>query len=188
MKLIQNKNKLSQIFFTIITSILTVIIPFLYFLSFLLNGALPNIEPFNIIIVSISSIFIGIFISLFRYLVYSYPKHSFRRITLNLISSVLMVIIIALPLPFSTLYLQEENSGFYLDLSNVFILLIILGSLFPIRNLYDLVESTLFKFRNTKSKRYKLIKKTLINCPQCGYACQFKWKLCPICKSQLRAK
>jgi len=103
----------------------------------------------------------------------------------------------------STFFLGSSNVRIVVDLSGVYILLIISALLFVIKAIFDVFDykinqqyysNNLKNKRDTHSSQKKLkqrrkkLKQRLIQCPKCKYACRKEWKKCPICDTNIILK
>ncbi len=86
-------------------------------------------------------------------------------------------------------YTYEKNcqKEITLNLSGVFLVSIIIWSLFVIKNTYDLIDYKINENYYKKANTRKTAKKPkLIKCSKCNYMCRIEWKKCPICNSSLK--
>ncbi len=187
------KNEIIQISLTILTFILTLLLPIIGYFQF--KMAMPNeiyLSDFqeNYDIVFIGTIIIGILLTGFRYYLYYFPQYSLRRGIINLLNSVLIMIFLIFTSQIGNLDITIENSSLYLNLTGVFLLLIVIWSLFIFKNIYDLVDFKLNQnyyktFVRERKFRKKIKSRPLIKCPQCKYMCRPEWKKCPICNAKI---
>ncbi len=197
MEIVLNKFKLIQFISTIISLVITVFIPILNYYQFKgsltsdvdLGGFEATYDIFIILIVTV-----GIIITGCTYFIFNFPKFSIKRGSISLTHSVLDLVLIYFYSFMSIVtfsYTCEKNcqKEVTLDLSGVFIVLIIIWSLFVGKNAYDLID---YKINETHYKRINSKRNTkkpkLIKCSKCNYMCKIEWKKCPICNSSLLKK
>ncbi len=92
----------------------------------------------------------------------------------------------------SEIYLQIANIQFIANFFDVFILFIIISSLYVLKSLFDLIDFKINKYhydkiiRREKAVRVKQKRKNeLVECLKCKYTCRPEWKKCPICDTKL---
>ncbi len=118
-----------------------------------------------------------------------------------LLISIMYVLYVAASSQMSIIFIEISKIQIIINFSSVYILFIIIASLFAVKNLYDLVEYKLnqsyyssiltdkkiAKFKQKKAARSKLKQpiQKLNKCPKCKYRCRPEWKKCPICKTKL---
>lgn len=132
---------------------LTVGIPIINYIIFktsITQGlASDNLEKkYDLLIMGI--ITVGILISICSYMYFKCPKFSVRRGAISLTHSILDLVFLILFSQFAIINIISKSdcascsgysiSGISLNLSGVFAMLIILSSLFVIKNLYDLLD------------------------------------------------
>lgn len=184
-----SKQNLIKIVVIGLTLIITVFLPILGYLQF--KNSLENdidlgdLEArYDLIIVWI--VIIGILITVCSYLIFSFPKYSVNRGILSLINSILDFIFICFYSQMSIIYIEIENLSITLNLMGVFILIIVIWSLFIFKNLFDLIDFKRNRAYYDKIRRnQKKATKKLLECPECKYMCVVEWRKCPICNAQL---
>lgn len=190
--------KLIQIFLTLFTLVILVIIPAISYILFKItysNDALLEIFALKYDLVFITIIISGIVLTVMRYMMYNYPKYTLRRGTLNLLHSIIIVVMIAITSQIGNITIKLPDSGFSLNLANVFLLLITIWSLFIAKHVYDIIDFKIHhiyydKLRRELSQqpRADFRGKNLVECPNCNYMCKSYWKSCPICHALLNKK
>ena len=182
-----------QISLTIFTFIITVVLPIIGYIQFKIivpNDLYLSKLKQSYDIIFIGTISIGVLLTVSRYYLYSFPQYSLKRAIVNLLNSLLVLVFLSLTSQIGKLDLTLKNSNLYLDLTGVFLLLIAVGALYLVKNLYDLIDfklnqdyyTTLFR---KKKIEYKITPSPLLKCPQCKYMCRSEWKKCPICHTKL---
>ena len=89
---------------------------------------------------------------------------------------------------FLSMYTCQNNcrKEITLNLTGVYLLLVVVMSLYVIKNAYDLIDYKINSKYYTRSRKKRTFTKSkLIKCSKCNYMCQLEWKKCPICKSHL---
>lgn len=188
------RSQIFQILYTIISFIVTILLPIVGY--FQIKASTECVSCINVnfgyfeeIIdqAIIWLIVIGIFITLTRYLIYYFPKFSFKRATFSLLNSILFVIFFITSSALAVLEATYQNQQLYIDLRGVFVLLISFWGLFLFRDIFNIID---FKINEdkyiTEFRKEKFRQNQLVKCPKCNYSCKLKWKKCPICKAMLK--
>lgn len=138
---------------------------------------------------------VGVIVTLCSYFVDRFQKYSIQRGILMCIISVVYLINVIFASQMSNIYLQIANIQLIADFFGVFILLIIISSLYVLKSLFDLIDFKINKYhydkiiRREKAVRVKQerkkVKKELVECLKCKYTCRPEWKKCPICDTKL---
>lgn len=135
------------------------------------------------------SIVIGLMLTILRYIVYFFDKHTLKRSFVNFVSAALVMILLESSSQIGVVRISLEDLSMILDISGIFILLVASWSLVVFKTIYDLTE---IKFNNEDVKdttKYRKLEKIrsrgLVKCPKCKYKCRKEWKKCPICNSKL---
>lgn len=169
--------KIIQLFTTLIAVFLSVGIPiinYLIFKSSLEEGVeAGNLEEkYDTLIIAI--IVVGLLISICSYMYFRYPKYSVRKGVITLSHSVLDLIFLIIFSQFAIINIFSKNdcgscsdygvSGISLDLSGLYIIIIIVSSLFVLKNAYDLFEFKINeKYYITRLREQRLILKRTKN-------------------------
>ena len=210
------KNQIYRVCLTILSVIITIIIPIVNYSNFknsvnMINcPTCPNSTVSQIDLGALEATYdiliyffvgIGIIIAICAYSVFKFQKYSIKRALLLLLISIMYVLYVAASSQMSIIFIEVSKIQIIMNFSNVYILFIIITSLYLIKNLYDLVDYKLnqsyyssiltdkkiAKFKQKKAARSKLkqSRQKLIKCPKCKYSCRPEWKKCPICKTRL---
>ncbi len=191
-KLKLDKQHILQISVTVLISCITIILPIISYIQFKItlnkNSSLGIFE-LKLDTVFISIIIIGIILSALRYYNFQLPQFSVKRGILTLMNSILFVIFLSVIAQIGIINIDLENSSFYLNLTGVFIVLILVWALFIFKNIYDVIDFKLNQaYYSTSLRRKQFLYKNsqkLIKCPKCKYMCRIGWKKCPICNTKI---
>ena len=196
-----SKNNVLKIIFTSFTFIFTVLIPFISFMQFNFTefkGVSIGNWEYLFLFVIFASIIIGVFSTISRYFIYSFPKYSVKKHIIVLLNSILFIAFLIVNSFLGKINLVSGNFYLSLDFTGLFLLLIAIWSLFLVKNVFDLIdfkvnEKFYTKLIRENSKMSSKLKsdlgfKNLIKCHNCGYMCRISWKKCPICQSFIKKK
>ena len=138
------------------------------------------------------SIVIGVLLTVLRYIVYYFDKHTLKRSLINFLSAVLVLILLVSNSQIAVVNINLKGFSMILNFNGTFILLIASWSLVVFKTIYDIAEIKLISedAKDTKDvtkyrKREKIRSRGLVKCPKCKYTCRREWKKCPICDSKL---
>ena len=204
LKLKLKKHQMYQIGFTILSVIVTIVIPLVNFFNFknsirtfdcpvcsesVVNQIyLGGLETIYDILIYIF-VLLGFIVSICTYFIHKFQKYSIQRGILVLLISIVYMINSIFSSQMSTIIIRVANVQLIMNSSGVYILFIAVASLYVIKALFDLID---FKInhsyyssilRNRREARFKQQK--LTNCPKCEYACRIGWKKCPISKTKI---
>ena len=135
------------------------------------------------------SIVIGVLLTVLRYIVYYFDKHTLKRSLINFLSAVLVLILLVSNSQIAVVNINLKGFSMILNFNGTFILLIASWSLVVFKTIYDIAEIKLIS-KDAKDvtkyrKREKIRSRGLVKCPKCKYTCRREWKKCPICDSKL---
>ena len=148
-----NRIKASQLIFSFLTVFLSIGVPIVNYIMFkasLTEGVeAGNLEgKYDVLIITI--IIVGLLISFCSYMYFRCPKYSVKKGLIALTHSVLDLVFLILFSQFTILNIFSKSdwvscsgysiSGISLNLSGSFIILIIVSSLFVLKNIYDLFD------------------------------------------------
>ena len=161
-KLNFSKNNIIQIFLTSLTFILTIILPIFGYFQFNISTE-KYLENFRVRyhLVFIGTIIIGVILTCLRFYMYHFSEFTVKRGLLNLLNSIFFVLFLSITAQLAKININMENFSLNLNLTGVFVFLIIVWSLFIIKNLYDLYDFKKNRIyyenlvRNKKSVRSK---------------------------------
>lgn len=193
-KLFSNEKttSLAQISSTLFTFLFVFLIPLITY-----TQLYPMISDFeeiaylrSIVFVNfILSIVIGALLTVLRYIVYYFDKHTLKRSFINFVSAVLVMVLLVSNSQIGVVHINLESSSLFLDFNGIFILLVASWSLVLFKTIYDIAEikssSDEAKDKTKHRKREKIRNRGLVKCPKCKYTCRREWKKCPICHSKL---
>lgn len=135
---------------------------------------------------------IGVIVTLCSYFIDRFQKYSIQRGILMCFISVVYLINVIFASQMSEIYLQIANIQIIANFFSVFILFIIISSLYVLKSLFDLIDFKINKYhydkiiREEKAVRVKQKRKNeLVECLKCKYTCRPEWKKCPICDTKL---
>lgn len=193
MNLNVNKNDVMQYFFTVFCFLTTVLIPILNYIIFknsLVQGIILGDLEQKYEIITILVVIIGIIATVSIYLIYYFPKYSVKRSCLTLSQSIMDITLLIIFSQISLLSVFQDKFGLILDISGVYILLIITFLPFIFKNIFDVFDfkkNEEFYQRKLRAKTTRLLKESnrKIKCKNCSYICRKGWKKCPICNKKL---
>lgn len=194
MEILINKLKVLQILSTGISGVVTILLPIINYIQF--KNSLSedmNMGGFEATYDSLMIwiVIVGIMITGSTYFIFEFPNNSIKRGSVSLTNSVLDIIFIYIFSCMSQInmtYTCNNNcrKEITLNLSGVYTLLIIIMSLYVVKNVYDLIDYKVNSKHYIQSRKKRTFTKSkLIKCSKCNYMCQLGWKKCPICKSRL---
>ena len=136
-----SKNNILQITLTSLTFILTILLPIVGYFQFNISAE-EYFEHFRVRynLVFIGTITIGIILTCLRFFMYRFSQFTVKRGILNLLNSIFFIIFLTITAQLGFVEISLEDSSFSLDLTGVFVVLIIVWSLFIIKYLYDLYD------------------------------------------------
>ncbi len=140
-KLNFSKNNIIQIVLTSLTFILTIILPIFGYFQFNISNEkyLENFqERYNLVF--IGTIISGVILTFLRFYMYRFSQYTIKRGFLNLLNSIFFVLFLSITAQLGKINIKMENFNLDLNLIGVFVFLIIVWSLFIIKNLYDLYD------------------------------------------------
>jgi hypothetical protein len=199
------KNAIYQIGFTVFTGIMTIIIPLVNYLNFkdlvtsikcyectdVLAGriSLGNLEAIYDTLIYLFVI-LGFVISVCAYLTFKYQRYSVQRGSLTLLVSIMYLISTIGSSQMNTVLIEVAKIQIIMDFSGVYILFMVIMSLYILKNLYDVIDFKINKSYYISSQRQNRYRRKvrdakLIPCPQCNYTCRYAWKKCPICNTKI---
>lgn len=126
---------------TSLTFILTIILPIFGYFQFNISNEkyLENFqERYNLVF--IGTIIIGVILTCLRFYMYRFSQYTIKRGFLNLLNSIFFVLFLSITAQLGKINIKMENFTLDLNLIGVFVFLIIVWSLFIIKNLYDLYD------------------------------------------------
>ena len=126
---------------TSLTFILTIILPIFGYFQFNISNEkyLENFqERYNLVF--IGTIIIGVILTCLRFYTYRFSQYTIKRGFLNLLNSIFFVLFLSITAQLGKINIKMENFTLDLNLIGVFVFLIIVWSLFIIKNLYDLYD------------------------------------------------
>jgi len=124
---------------------------------------------------------------------FRYQKYSVSRGILLLAVSIMYLISTIASSQLSIIFVEVGKVQIITDFSGVYILLIIVMSLYIFKNLFDLTDykinqsyySTILRKKRTAPSLQKKFRRKLDKCPKCKYMCRIGWKKCPLCKTKI---
>ncbi|MFW9896471.1 MAG: hypothetical protein ACFFD7_11755 [Candidatus Thorarchaeota archaeon] len=145
------KKRIWQISLTSLTFFLTVILPIIGFFQFeILNELFSDVYKLTYKLVFIQTLVIGVVLTVLRFSLYQFPLYSIKRGFLNLVNSLLLLVFFGISAQIASIEVSTENFRIHFNLAGVFLFLIIIWSLFLIKNFYDLYD---FRKNHTYYKR-----------------------------------
>lgn len=174
MNLRWNKKVILQISLTVITFIITILLPIVGYFQFsriLTDNSLCSQCPtyqmdlenlqvrYNFIFITL--ILIGVILTILRYSIYKFPQYSIKQGFLNLLNSIFFVLFLSIIAQLGIINISLEGFSLSLNLTGVFLLIIAVWSLFIIKNVFDLYDfkknriyyENLLRSTKSKSKR-----------------------------------
>ena len=150
MNLRWNKKVIIQISLTVITFIITILLPIVSYFQF--NRILTDTSLFSQCQMDLENIqvrynFIFIFLTIFgivltilRYSIYKFPQYSIKRGFLNLLNSIFFVFFLSIIAQLGIINVSLEDFSLRLNLTGVFLLIIAVWSLFIIKHVFDFYD------------------------------------------------
>lgn len=212
MKIKIRKRQIYRIGYTIINIIITIILPINTYLNFknlirsfncpdcpesIVNQInLGGTESLYDILIYVFVI-VGVIVTLCSYFINSFRKYSMQRSVLVCVISSVYLINITFTSQMSKILIRIANVQLIVNYFGVFILLIIISSLYVLRSLFDIIDFKINKskydkiLRREKAVQFKQkqkkekVKEELVECQKCEYMCRPVWKKCPICETKL---
>lgn len=188
-------SSLAQMSSTLITFFFAFLLPLITYtqLYLLFSGIEEMAYLRSFVFVNLTlSIVIGVLLTILRYAVYYFDKHTLKRSLINFVSAAIVMVLLVSSAQIGVVRISFEGLSMFLDFSGIFILLVASWALVVFKTVYDLAE---IKFSNEVTKdakdvtKYRKMEKIrgrgLVKCPKCKYTCRREWKKCPICKSKL---
>ena len=122
-------------------------------------------------------IIFGLIVSICAYLIFRYQKYSVQRALLLLIVSIIYLTTTILSSQMSIVFVEISKIQITTDFSGVYILFIIIMSLYILKNIFDLIDFKvnhshyLMDIRKERSASYKYSNsyKKLVRCSKCKY-------------------
>ena len=146
-----------QIFLTVSTFIITVILPISGYFQFdsILSRTIGNLGKlkvkYNYVFITLTVI--GSILTIVRYSMYNVPQYSIKQGSLNLANSIFFIVFLSTMAQLGNINITMENFSLNLNLIGVFVVLIMVWSLFIIKNLCDLLD-----FKRNQSYYEKLLR------------------------------
>jgi len=140
-KLNLNKNNIMQIVLTSLTFILTIVLPILGYSQLSMSNE-KYLEDFRVRynLVFIGTIIIGVILTCLRFYIYRFSEFTVKRGLLSSLNSIFFVLFLSITTQLGKINISMENFSLNLNLIGVFVFLIIVWSLFIVKNLFDLYD------------------------------------------------
>ena len=195
MEVVINRLKLIQILSTSVSGVLTILLPIINYIQFK-NSLAEDVNlggfetTYDGLIIWV--VIVGIMITVSTYFIFEFPNNSIKRGSVSLMNSVLDVVFIYIFSYMSLInmtYTCQNNcrKEITLNLTGVYMLLIIIMSLYVVKNAYDLIDYNINQKYYRRNNTKKITKKPkLVKCSKCNYMCRIEWKKCPICNYSLK--
>lgn len=200
-----NKAHLLRIFLLVLNILITILMPIFNYIGF--KNILSDIEcstcpslinnPINLgtfeakyDVFIYLYVFIGMVVSSCSYVIFKFQKYSVQRGFLLFLISIMYIIFIALSSQLSIIFITVSKIQIIMNFSGVYIIFLIVFSLYALKNLFDLVDFkinqshyiTILRKRRFMQKKFN---QKMITCSNCEYMCRVDWKKCPICKTKI---